>query len=134
MARRQPIFKEPSQVEEVNISPLIDIVFILLIFFVVTSVFTREAGIDIERPKALSSEDLDDKAISIAIKEDGRIYSGGVEIGLRGVRSTLKKELLRKERPVIVMVDRRARVQAYAEVHDEALLAGAKTVSMATQR
>jgi|SaaInlStandDraft_1057018.scaffolds.fasta_scaffold18466_3 biopolymer transport protein ExbD len=134
MPRRHQLFNSNHQSEEVNISPLIDVVFILLIFFVVTAVFTRERGVEIDRPKALSSTELDTKAISIVIKEDGRIYSEGLEIGLRGVRPTVKRELLRKARPVVVMVDRRAKVQAYAEVHDEALLAGASTVSMATQR
>lgn len=134
MARRRQLFSVQDQSEEVNISPLIDVVFILLIFFVVTAVFTRETGMEIDRPKALSSAELDTKAISIIIKENGRIYSEGLEIGLRGVRPMVKRELLRRNRPVVVMVDQGTRVQRYADVHDEALLAGAQTVSMATQR
>jgi biopolymer transport protein ExbD len=134
LPRRRQLFSGQQIQEEVNISPLIDIVFILLIFFVVTAVFTRETGIKVERPKALSSTEVDTKAISIVIKEDGRVYSEGIEIGVRGVRPTVRRELLRKDRPVVVMVDRRTKVQLYAEVHDEALLAGANAVSMATQR
>lgn len=134
MARRQRIFSGETQSEEVNISPLIDVVFILLIFFVVTAVFTKESGIEIDRPKALSSSEVDTTSISIIIKEDGRVYSEGIEIGVRGVRATVKRELLRKTRPVVVLVDKNAKVHLYAEVHDEALLAGAQTVSMATKR
>jgi len=134
VSRRRQLFGRQDKSEEIDISALIDMVFILLLFFVVTAGSTRETGLVIDRPKALSSTELDTKAIALVIMEDGRIYFEGLEIGLRGVRPTVKRELLRKDRPVIVMVDRRVKVQLYAEVHDEALLAGAKTVSMATQR
>lgn len=131
--KRRKLFGEEEQMEEINISPLIDIVFILLIFFIVTAVFTRDQSIDIDRPQAMNTEDIENTAISITIAHDGKVYYEGQEIGLRGVRATIKRQIRKKNRPVVVMVDKRVHVGVYAKVHDEALYGGAKTVSMATQ-
>jgi biopolymer transport protein ExbD len=132
--KRKKLYSEGDSMEEINISPLIDIVFILLIFFIVTAVFTRDNSIDVDRPQAMSAKEVDTIAISISITKDGKVYYEGQEIGVRGVRATVRRQMRKKERPVVVMVDKRAHVGMYAMVHDEASFAGAKIVSMATNK
>jgi biopolymer transport protein ExbD len=132
--KRRSLYSEQQSVEEINISPLIDIVFILLIFFIVTAVFTKETGVDIDRPQALSAQEVDTRALIISVTAQGKVYHDGREIGVRGVRSVVKRELRRKDRPIVVMVDKNARIADYTRVHDESALAGAKSISMATQR
>ena len=67
--------------EEINISPLIDVVFILLIFFIVTTVFVEETGVDVTKPQASSAVDLEKNSILIAITDTGKVIYGGREIG-----------------------------------------------------
>ncbi|MFL3659566.1 MAG: ExbD/TolR family protein, partial [Opitutales bacterium] len=68
---------ELSGETEINLSPMIDCIFILLIFFIVTTVFVQESGIDVEKPEASNSTPLPKNSILIAITETGRIYHGG---------------------------------------------------------
>jgi biopolymer transport protein ExbD len=132
--KRRLLYSQQNHVEEINISPLIDIVFILLIFFIVTAVFTKETGVDIDRPQALSSQEVDTRALIFSVTSKGQVYYDGREIGFRGVRSIVKRELRRKDRPVVIMVDKDALISDYTKIHDESALAGAKLISMATQR
>ena len=67
---------------EINLSPMIDCIFILLIFFIVTTVFVQEAGIDVDKPEASNSTPLPKNSILIAITETGQIFHGGKEISL----------------------------------------------------
>ncbi len=133
MKSRRLIFSESSAENEVNVSPLIDIVFILLIFFIVTTVFVEETGVEVQRPQTASAEQLDKQSILIAITEDGKIVYGGNEIGVRGVRGVVKRLLKQDEMPVIVQADRKAPIDLYAKVHDEAALAGATQINLATR-
>jgi biopolymer transport protein ExbD len=130
--KRRYLFKTTSE-EEINISPLIDVVFILLIFFIVTAVFTKETGIDIERPQSMSSREMDTQAMILSVTKEGKVYHEGREIGVRGVRPVVKREMRRQQRPVVIMVDKNASISNYTRVHDEATQAGATSVAMATQ-
>ena len=133
MKSRRPVFSEPSSMSEINVSPLIDIVFILLIFFIVTTVFVEETGVEVQRPQAASASELAKQSILIAITEDGRVIYGGTEIGIRGVRGVVKRLLKQDSMPVIVQADRKAPIDLYAKVHDEAALAGATQINLATR-
>ena len=118
---------------EINVSPLIDIVFILLIFFIVTTLFVEETGVEVQRPQAASAAQLAKQSILIAITEDGKVIYGGNEIGVRGVRGIVKRLLKQDSMPVIVQADRKAPIDLYAKVHDEAALAGATLINLATR-
>ena len=121
--------------ESIDISPLIDVVFLLLIFFIVTTVFVKETGVEISKPRAASSEDLERQSILIAITNEGRVWQGGREIGQDGVRAvvaTLLEET--PETPVIIRADATTPTQATVSVIDSAKLAGATSVSLATER
>ena len=117
---------------DVNMSPLIDCVFLLLIFFIVTTVFVEETGVEIQKPQAASAADLEKQSILIALTSDGRVMYGGREIGVAGVRGVVARQLREKEAPVIILSDAEARTAALVDIIDEAKLAGAKKVSIAT--
>ncbi len=133
MKERKLIFADQTGRDEINVSPLIDIVFILLIFFIVTTVFVEETGVEVQRPQAASATHLEKHSILIAITADGKVVYGGNEIGVRGVRGVVKRLLKQKDQPVIVQADKDAPVDLYARVHDEAALAGAKQINLATR-
>lgn len=119
---------------EINLSPLIDCVFLLLIFFIVTTVFVEETGVEIQKPQAASAQDLDKHSILIALTADGRIVFGGRDIGLNGVRGLVSRQLQEKEAPVIILADQDARTAPLVALIDECKLAGAKQVSIAASR
>jgi len=116
---------------EVNLSPLIDCVFLLLIFFIVTTVFVEETGVEIQKPQAASARDMDKHSIMIALTADGKVVFGGREIGVNGVRGVVARQLREKESPVMILADGDARTSPLVDVIDECKLAGAKQVSIA---
>ena len=119
---------------EINMSPLIDIVFLLLIFFVVTTVFVEETGVDVQKPKAASATDLAKKSILIALTAEGKIIYGGRQTSLNGVRGIVSRQLKDGPLPVILIGDEKARMGILVDLIDECKLAGAKQVSIAAQR
>lgn len=118
--------------DEINISPLIDMVFILLIFFIVTTVFVEETGVDVNKPQAASAIDLERNSILIAITENQRVIYGGREIGPAGVRATVRRLTQREQMPVIIQADRTVPTELLVRVIDEAKLAGAHSVNVST--
>jgi len=134
MKQRRLLYATQSKTEEINVSPLIDIVFILLIFFIVTTVFVEETGVEVRRPQAASAADLEKESILIAITADGKVVYGGNEIGVRGVRGVVRRLIKQDpEMPVIVQADEAASIETYTRVHDEAALAGATRINLATE-
>jgi len=119
---------------DINMSPLIDCVFLLLIFFVVTTVFVEETGIDVQKPRAASVEDMEKNSIMIALTTDGRIVYGGRQIGLNSVRGLVAQLLKENEAPVIILADEVARTGPLVDLIDECKLAGARQVSIAAER
>lgn len=135
MSKRRLLFSNDGrQSNEINISPLIDIVFILLIFFIVTTVFVEETGVEVQRPQAVSAINLEKNSILIAITEEGHVVYGGEEIGVRGVRGTVQRLLKKEDMPVIVQADAKVSVELYTKVHDEAALAGATSINLSTTK
>lgn len=116
---------------DINMSPLIDCVFLLLIFFIVTTVFVQETGVEVQKPQAASAANLEKTGILIAITSEGRIFFGGREIGLAGVRGVVARQLREKDAPVILLADGDARTAPLVDVIDECKLAGAQRVSIA---
>jgi biopolymer transport protein ExbD len=118
----------------IDISPLIDCVFILLIFFIVTTTFVEETGIDVDKPQAASASMLEKNSILLAVTTEGEVVYGGREIGIAGVQPLVKRMLQKEEVPVIVQADREVPAGLFVRVIDEAKLAGATKVSVATQK
>ncbi len=131
-AHRRRRADQPA-LQDINVSPLIDMVFILLIFFIVTTVFVEETGVEITKPKAASAQPLDQNSILIAITAGGEVIYADREIGISGVRPTLSRLFVRDMLPVIIQADREVPTHLLVRVVDEANLAGAPVVSIATQ-
>ncbi|RMF75348.1 MAG: biopolymer transporter ExbD [Acidobacteria bacterium] len=128
-----------SMVEEessggIDISPLIDCVFILLIFFIVTTTFVEETGIEVDKPQAASSRNLEKNSILIAVTPEGQVVYGGHDIGIAGVQPLVKRMLQKEKVPVIIQADNDVPAGLFVRVIDEAKLAGAEHVSVATRR
>ena len=119
--------------EEINISPLIDVVFILLIFFIVTTVFVEETGVDVTKPQASSAVDLEKNSILIAITDTGKVIYGGRENGSAGVRSIVKRLNQKDEMPVIIQADKTVPTSLLVSVIDEAKIGGAPSVNISTE-
>lgn len=122
---------ESAQGADINLSPLIDMVFLLLIFFMVTTVFVEETGVEIQKPTAASAESLEKQSILIAITAEGSVVYGGREVTVNGVRGLVARLLQEQEAPVILLTDQSARAGIVVDVVDECKLAGAKQVSVA---
>lgn len=118
----------------IDISPLMDCVFILLIFFIVTTTFVEETGVEVDKPQAASSVRLEKTSILIALTEKGEVVYGGREIGISGVQPLVKRMLQKEDVPVIVQADSAADSGLLVRIIDEAKLAGAMKVSVATRK
>lgn len=118
----------------IDLSPMIDCVFILLIFFIVTTVFVEEAGIEVNRPDARSSGRLEKNSILIAISPENKVVYGGRDIGVQGVRNVVRGLVMQDDLPVIIQADKESNHGIFRQVYMEAKLAGAKKISFSTFR
>ncbi|MBN2234180.1 MAG: biopolymer transporter ExbD [Opitutales bacterium] len=118
----------------IDLSPMIDCVFILLIFFIVTTVFVEEAGIEVNRPDARSSGRLEKNSILIAISPENKVVYGGRDIGVQGVRNVVRGLVMQDDLPVIIQADKESNHGIFRQVYMEARLAGAKKISFSTFR
>jgi biopolymer transport protein ExbD len=134
MAYRSVYETTTEETADINLSPLIDMVFLLLIFFIVTTVFVEETGVEVQKPRAASARELEKKSILIAVTADGSIVFAGRRVNLNSVRGIVAQRMRREEMPVIILADEVSRSGRLVEVIDECKLAGAKQVSIAAQR
>ena len=121
----------------IDMSPMIDCVFILLIFFIVTTTFVEETGVEVDKPQAASSVNLDKNSILLALTANGDVVYGGRNIGIQGVQQLVRRMVQNEkgdELPVIVQADSAAPSGLLVRVVDEAKLGGAKRVNVATSR
>lgn len=131
--RNKSIIEEESEISEINISPMIDMVFILLIFFIVTTVFVEEPGVDIDKPPAVMARDLKKNSILIAITSTNQIVYGGREVGIAGIRPIVRRLTTKDMMPVILQVDEAAAAGLVVRAIDEAKLGGTDIVSISTE-
>ena len=134
MGRFREMSADDSPDTGIDISPLVDCVFILLIFFIVTTTFVEETGVEVDKPQAASSVQLEKTSLLIAITAKGEVVYGGREIGISGVRPLVRRELQKEDVPVIIQADAAASSGQLVRVIDEAKLAGAVKVSVATRK
>ena len=125
---------EPDEAIELNLIPLIDIIMFLLIFFISTTSFIEEPGVQVDKPQAASARQLEKNSIIFAVTPDGKVAYGGKEIGLGGVRPTVKRLCGKEALPVVIQADENARSGMLIRVIDEAKMGGAKDVSLATEK
>jgi biopolymer transport protein ExbD len=124
--------KSESGPTAMNITPLIDMVFILLIFFAVNASFVKEAGVEIERPSARSAVTQEQANIMIAVTENGEVWVDRQRVDPRSVRGHVER--LHAENPegaVVILADDESQTGLVIEVLDQARLAGVENVAVA---
>ena len=120
--------------QNVDMTPLIDMVFILLIFFIVTTVFVKESGLEIEKPQASTAEVLEKQSLFIALGADGRIFCAGTEFSLSSLRPFIAFQLQKKDIPVVIQADINSKSGRLVDLIDECKAAGAKSINLAAEQ
>jgi len=126
-------YKEEEE-NEINITPMLDVVFIMLIFFIVTASFVKEAGIDVNRPDAQTAVAQEKANILIAITETGEIWIDRRRVDPRAVRANIER--LHAENPqgtVVIQADKKSTTEILIQVMDSARQAGVFNVAIAAQ-
>lgn len=130
MARRHA----RSEDAEINITPMLDIVFIMLIFFIVTTSFTKETGAVIAKPIAEQAVALRNGTILIGIKSNDDIWMSKRLIELREVRSMV--ENAKAENPkgsVVIVADKASRIGTVTQVMDQVRMAGVQGIAISAE-
>jgi biopolymer transport protein ExbD len=134
MARRSFSSESGNADEDVNVTPLLDIVFIMLIFFIVTSTFVKEPGVDINRPEAATSTERRLASIIVAISEDDEIWINKERVELDEVKAIV--EQLVRENPkgtAVVQADAKSKTRLLVEVVTQIRATGVEDVAVSTE-
>jgi biopolymer transport protein ExbD len=121
MARSYVSQEEAEEDAAIDLTPMLDVVFIMLIFFIVTATFIKETGLEVNRPEASTAEQKQDAAVLIAIGADNSIWMDQRRIDIRAVRANIER--LHAENPaggVVIQADELASMKTFTEVLDQA--------------
>lgn len=118
--------------QDIDLTPLLDVVFILLIFFIVTTVFVKETGVDVDKPQAISAKSIQNSIILLAITQSHEVIYGGTNIGISGVRNTLTQLTKNEPKPLVIQADKSVPTDVLVRVIDQAKLAGIEKINIAT--
>jgi len=119
---------------EVNMTPMLDIVFIMLIFFIVTATFVKQAGLEILRPEAQTAVEQKRVGVLVAIGPEGRVFMDNKEIDVREVRAAAEKLLAENPQgSIVIQADQKSKSGITLEVLEQLRLAGAPAVAIATE-
>ena len=127
-------FNDEEEENQIDMTPMLDVVFIMLIFFIVTSTFVRESGVDVTRPDAETAAAAESDSIHVGINASNHIYMDDRQIDRRAVRANVERGLA--ENPgaaVIIVADQDSNTDTLIHVMDQARLAGAESVSVASE-
>ena len=119
---------------EINMTPMLDVVFIMLIFFIVTTSFVKESGVEVNQPSAETTQRQDKNNILVAITPTGEIWIDKQQVDVRAVRANVQR--LRAQSPdsaVVIQADKEARTGILVKVMDQIRLAGVENVAIAAQ-
>ena len=118
----------------IDMGPLMDMVFILLIFFVVTSTFTRETGVEVTKPQAQTASQLEKENIMIAITREGTIHINERQVDLLSLKDILLQIMAKTpDKEAVIIADESAMTGALVQTIDICTLAGVKKVSIAAE-
>ena len=131
---RESVIEQLEQDEEaeINLTPMLDVVFIMLIFFIVTAVFVKEPGVEISRPEAVTAFVPEKGSIFIAVTAANEIWVLNRSVGTEGIRGAIER--LHAENPeggVVIQADREAANEFVINVMDAAKAAGVNEVTIA---
>jgi len=125
-------FRSLRRRPEVNMAPLVDMVFLLLIFFLVSTTFSRETGVNVRKPKAKTAQALSRESILVAVTKEGTIHIHNRKADLDTLHRIVKEILNeRADSPVIIVADKSSLTGRIIDVMDECKLAGARRISLA---
>ena len=133
MSRRHGSLAVEEEENEINLTPMLDVVFIMLIFFIVTATFIKEAGIQIERPNTITADTQDDASILIAISANDEIWIDRQERDPRAIRGIIER--LHAENPkgsIVIQADEGSTHETLVIVMEAAKVAGVTNVSIAS--
>ncbi len=126
--------REVEEESNIDITPMLDVVFIMLIFFIVTATFVKESGIEVNRPEASTAQVKTNTGILVAVNADGEIYINRRKVDIASVRPNVER--LRAENPqgsVVVQADENTPTKDTVAVIDQVRAAGVLDVSLSTQ-
>ena len=132
--RRSRRFHECEEETGIDITPMLDIVFIMLIFFIVTTSFVKVAGVEVNRPRAATAEPNPHVNILVAIRANGAVWIDGREVDLGAVRANIER--LHAQSPkgaVVIDADTQAETGRLVQVLDQIRAAGVEKISIAAQ-
>lgn len=132
---RRSFVNRQEEEAAIDLTPMLDVVFIMLIFFIVTASFVKEAGIDVNKPDAPTSEKQDRANILIAISAKGEIWIDRRRVDIRAVRANIER--LHAENPqgsVVIQADKKSQTEKLIAVMDAARAAGVYNVSIAANK
>lgn len=124
---------QEEEESQIDLTPMLDVVFIMLIFFIVTSTFVKESGVDVTRPNAETAVVTESNSIQIGITAANQIFMDKRQVDQRAVRANVERGLA--ENPgasVVIVADADSKTETLIEVMDQSRLAGAASVSVAT--
>lgn len=132
---RRSFVNRQEEEAAIDLTPMLDVVFIMLIFFIVTASFVKESGIDVNKPDAPTSEKQDRANILIAISAKGEIWIDRRRVDIRAVRANIER--LHAENPqgsVVIQADKKSQTEKLIAVMDAARAAGVYNVSIAANQ
>ena len=134
MMRRRRYQQGEDSSADIDMTPMLDIVFIMLIFFIVTTSFVKESGITVSRPSAATATQQKNAGIYVAIRPNGEIWIDKRVVDVRAVRANIER--LRLENPeggVVIQADKGAQAGILVKVMDQVRLAGVTNISIAAK-
>jgi len=137
---RRNSFSSMNEAEEesaVDLTPMLDVVFIMLIFFIVTAVFIKETGVEIQRPDAKTDDNKDNTTVLVAIRADNTVWMDKRRIDVRSVRANVER--LHAENPdggLVIQADKNANIETFTQVLDAAreVITDHTKISLATSQ
>lgn len=118
---------------EISLTPMLDIIFILLIFFIVTTSFTKSLGIEVERPSAATAKLMDNESLMVAIGADGTLTLDGKPASLGGLQAALLRRGDTLPESALIVADIATGTGILVEVMDQLRLSGIQALSLATR-
>lgn len=129
------IKKNESNENVIDMTPMLDIVFIMLIFFIVTTSFVVETGVDVNRPKASTAELKKKNSIMVAITENGDIYIDKRVVDMRSIRAHIERlKIQMPESGVVIVSDKNAKTKYLVYAMDQIKLAGISNIAIAAKK
>jgi biopolymer transport protein ExbD len=127
--------KAEEEVQAIDLTPMLDVVFIMLIFFIVTASFIKEAGVEVNRPEATTWSEKKSASILIAVNDKNEIWIDKNRVDVRGVRQVIERLLAENPKgTVVIQSDSEAKIELIVEITNAAREAGVDNVAVSTEK